>query len=246
MQIMKQYKGKLSVGLSLFSSEEDYHDYFTGVRGSFERTVRAISLLTENGIHVRVAMIMTPDNFHEIEKVSKLAEKLGAKSFTISPIIGFGRAENLKILPEIPLSAEKYGDYIRSVERLLESKGRFFERVPPGAVEYIFEFGCGAGFKNIVISPSGNVRPCLLLPEEYFLIGNIIEEGIDVFQRDIVKFFMKVKPPNPRVCRGCIYTYYCMPCIARGVQMYLKNPEGCKWGKLVNIGEWMRRVRDGG
>lgn len=56
LKLLKTYKQKIIVGISLDSVNSEVHDSFRGRKGSFAQTCKTIKLLSDHGIFVRVAM----------------------------------------------------------------------------------------------------------------------------------------------------------------------------------------------
>ncbi|MCS7366178.1 MAG: radical SAM protein, partial [archaeon GB-1867-035] len=177
VKICQKYKDVISFSITLFSDSSDYHDYFTGVPGSFDRAVNSIKMLTDAKIRVRVSMCITPQNYTKIENVIELAKKLGASSFAYSPILPFGRAS--RSYNTLKLSPNQVKMLMRKVKKLRRKYRGFIQIIPEHVVESFINIGCGAGRKSIVINPKGEVRPCIMLPSTYLYMGNVFRDSLE-------------------------------------------------------------------
>lgn len=79
--IDKAYAQKLSkiniyfVQISLYGIKKETHDFTTRAKGSFERTLQAITLLDNYGIRFRIAFLVMKHNFFEAQIFKKIAKK---------------------------------------------------------------------------------------------------------------------------------------------------------------------------
>jgi MoaA/NifB/PqqE/SkfB family radical SAM enzyme len=108
-------KGNISLQLSLDAPEAQKNDLFRGEQ-NFEKVVRAIPLLIEKGIHVRISSTMQDPSEQELEALTQYLGGLGVKSedHVIRRMVTRGRAEltNLgvaapldRLPPELTLTA---------------------------------------------------------------------------------------------------------------------------------------------
>lgn len=73
------FKGLDSVQISLYSSNKDEHEKVTLVKGSYEKTLNGIKILSQNGAKVCVSNIVTNFNYNNLESLVTLAIEKGAK-----------------------------------------------------------------------------------------------------------------------------------------------------------------------
>jgi MoaA/NifB/PqqE/SkfB family radical SAM enzyme len=78
--------GVESVQISIYSHRPEIHDAITEVPGSLQRSIHAIRLLREQGIHVDMANVLMTHNARDYDGVKALAAELGAQ-FLIDPTI---------------------------------------------------------------------------------------------------------------------------------------------------------------
>jgi len=96
-ELFKEHR--VSVGISLDGSTPAVHDRRRGLAGAFERTWRALELMTGRGIPVTVTAAVSRSNREEIPKMLDLLAGLERKAplaFKINPIMALGRARKLE------------------------------------------------------------------------------------------------------------------------------------------------------
>lgn len=80
------------IQVSVDGADKIVHDSIRGVPGSFDRCVRAIIRLKENGIPVKMATGVMQENQSQLEQLFELALFLGVETLHIGNIINIGRA----------------------------------------------------------------------------------------------------------------------------------------------------------
>lgn len=175
---MSEYKNTIIVQTDLDGSTPEMHDKIRGAARAFARVTRGIKLLASHGISVRIAMNVTKENLHDIEKTLILAKTLGAAWFTFSPVLDYGRGK----LIDTTYTKEEL-QYMEALKhRLRKEYGSFFNYITEEQVQNVFgshSKNCGAGYRAVVIGPTGKVRPCPILPEKYLTIGDLSQESIE-------------------------------------------------------------------
>ena len=106
--------GMRTVSVSLDGLKE-YHEWFRQSPGSYERTVKGIRALVENGgfAHVQITTVISHKNIGDLEAMYKEFSKIGVRSWRVINIEPIGRA---KEQPELILSKAEYKrlfDFIR-------------------------------------------------------------------------------------------------------------------------------------
>ncbi|MDI6787895.1 MAG: radical SAM protein, partial [Planctomycetota bacterium] len=75
-----------SIHISLYGANAQTHDYITGQKGSYYKTINNISLLQEAGLNIRFNYIMMKNNVNELKDMVSLAERMRVR-FDIDPLI---------------------------------------------------------------------------------------------------------------------------------------------------------------
>jgi radical SAM protein with 4Fe4S-binding SPASM domain len=235
--IISDYKDKFLIQVDLDGPNHEMHDMIRG-SGSFTDVIRAIKLLVKHGIKTRVAMNVIPATFHKIEETADLAHSLGATWFNFSPVDSLGRAKNmdltfsteevLSMIGEIPSKLdEKYPQMIKWAEqqKLLKQKN--------------VENNCGAGWRSFVLGPTGIIRPCPMLPENYLSLGNIKNTPLlDVFSNPLTAFLYDLTSPRNELCGDCKTIYNCGYCFARALFNQEKLGKSCDWALKTGLSNW--------
>lgn len=238
-EILSTYREKMVVGVSLDGSSPEIHDKLRG-KGSFYQTLNGIKNLVASRLMVRVGMTVTPSNIYDLENTIKLAKSLGAKFFSWSPVVAFGRGTTHAWSWN---SSEAMA--IHNLEkRMIEEYRDFFTVVSKETEVYFQKLGnCGLGYKNIAVSPSGKVRPCLFLSEAES-IGDLRKDSLrNVLSHPLMQFFRNLKMPAEDDCMGCKYQLVCAGCIVKPLTVIEKEGKLCVWAKTNKIGEWLGRYQ---
>ncbi|MCY8512998.1 subtilosin maturase AlbA [Bacillus atrophaeus] len=229
LEILKAYKQKIIVGISLDSVHSEVHDSFRGRKGSFAQTCKTIKLLSDHGIFVRVAMSVFEKNMWEIHDMAQKVRGLGAKAFSYNWVDDFGRGRDI-VHPT--KDAEQHRKFMEYEQNVIDE---FKDLIPIIPYERKRAANCGAGWKSIVISPFGEVRPCALFPKE-FSLGNIFHDSYEsIFDSALVHKLWKAQAPRfSEHCKKdkCPFSGYCGGCYLKGLnsnKYHRKNI--CSWAK---------------
>lgn len=178
--------------ISLHGSIAQSHDSFTGVPGSFIETIQNIERASAAGIHVATNTVIFRHNFHEVEAITKLSERLGAKYAVVSryhgpPIDGFSASE------------QELLQALKDIARLRRDRHRVAlgNCVPP-CFSSEGTGGCLAGAASFAIDSWGRVRPCVVSP---LICGNLLTESVEkIWQEDLLRAWADMIPP---LCQQC-------------------------------------------
>jgi len=227
--IIKEYKDKVLVNISLDSSNPEEHNEFRGRGDAFQRTVATIRMLAEEGIFVRVTMSVYEENIDRIESTLLLAKAAGARSFVWGPVLPFGKGKRFDTV-----SIMTSHRFIEKTEELARKYRGFVAILEGEKIEAMDYFGnCGLGWKSVTLSPDGKVRACPFLePTKNFLLGDIKKQlPHTVFKNKAIFLYRRLKSPGPQICGECKNLVFCKGCIVRGLQMARKKRVKCKWYK---------------
>lgn len=142
---------ELNVGrvqVSVYSHDAEMHDNFTGSQGSWERSVNAIRLMAESGLHVELVCSIIPDNHRELDKMRELASSLGASCSYGYPITS--RTDGDQDTHTLRLNQQELRHAILSVPN-------FFAMPEPKAKDARI---CPAAVNMCSITSSGDILPC--------------------------------------------------------------------------------------
>ena len=86
-------RNTVRLATSLYGDDVQLHDSFTGVKGSFERTLRNIERAIDLGISVRIAVVRDSNEREIIENTIEFARKLGVEFISADVVRAFGRGK---------------------------------------------------------------------------------------------------------------------------------------------------------
>ena len=146
-----------SVGCSIYAARPELHDAITLVKGSFEKSVRAIRLLRAAGIPVIAKSPLMRNTAPHWREIEALAKQLGCEyqfdlSITakndgkLSPLAH--RVDDSEVLKDI-FSSRYYKLYVGD-----EPMSTMTGPSPEASL-------CGAGASGLAVSPDGTIRPCI-------------------------------------------------------------------------------------
>lgn len=238
-ELMGKHKDTVVVQTDLDGSTPELHNKIRGAARAFERVVQGIKSLAAQEVSVRAAMNVTKENLYDIENTLILAKSLGASWFTFAPVLDYGRGKDI----DTTYTIEEL-KYLETLKHVLKNKhGSFFNFMTVEQSRNVLgnkSQNCGAGYRAVVVGPTGKVRPCPILPEEYLAIGDLNTHSVEeVFSNPVVNHLHQLELPNSATCNNCSHEGYCRNCHARGIftQASLKSP--CNWVSSNNLDQWV-------
>ena len=166
---LKKYKYHW-VQISIDGLEQEYHDSFRKLKGSWERAVQAAKYVARNGMPLKIAHCITPYNINDIDKMCDFAYSLGAACIIIGEICMSGRAAKNQ---DLLLSKEqKKILHDKFEENYSKYKGKMIIKT-----SHTVRSGLEKHFlrprSKAVIRPNGDVRLDDMAP---FIVGNILKD----------------------------------------------------------------------
>ncbi len=156
--------------ISLHGADAKAHEAFSGVKGSFAKTIKNIRRATQAGLTVHTNAVLTRYNHHQVEALVKLSQSLGAECVVFNRYIG-------QPIAAFDLPLPDFRQAIREVDRIGRENGqaKFGTCIPLCLVESSSS-GCLAGTAYCAIDPWGYVRPCNHAPQ---IAGNLLAESLE-------------------------------------------------------------------
>ncbi|MDP3057154.1 MAG: radical SAM protein [bacterium] len=206
--VTKRRAAKLSrTGLSVIQvsidGPETIHDFIRG-KGVYEKAIRAITILKNQGMNVRCAMTVNNLNFDKIEETFLAVYDLGIDWFIAFRCMQEGRAnslskltsDQLRIATETLVLLEKKYPKMISYEKLV-----FFPFLIDQSIKAIR--GCEAGRSICNITFDGKITPCphSRLP----VLGNLTNNNI----RSI---WEKTNPFSMDIVQECLVCKFSLSC----------------------------------
>ena len=213
--------GIKTVSISLDSSVPERHDEFRGVKGSWERAIRAIKALRNNDILLQVNTTVTKQNYDEIYEIMTLAEELEVENFHLFFLVPTGRGVKMDDISPVMYENMIRGTFAKIARHKLNVKPACvpqFMRIAKqmgASIKHIQAMirGCIAGLYYCRIYPTGEVTTCPYLPIK---LGNIRERSFkDIwFNSKILKNLRDFNNLRGK-CGKCDYRDVCGGCRAR-------------------------------
>jgi radical SAM protein with 4Fe4S-binding SPASM domain len=228
MEIMKEGSSKHSVQICLDGPDKKTVDATDGIPGAYEKIVQGIKIVKRHGILLRVGMVLDSESkIDMIDDTLQIAKVLGADCFLATPAINFGRARG-----QNTFSSEFMGKFMQVHQPLKEKYGKFYASESEH-IDIKSSTGCGAGHRDITVTPAGLVKICSLQPSAWFNFGHIMDiESPDTQERFCS--FSKLPAPSFESCKDCEHLNNCMKCYTRAFNLLITRAiekDQCKWYK---------------
>lgn len=206
---------KLAIGqvhISLYSANPKTHEAITNRKGSFEKSLKALRLLKDEGVEVLVKSVVLKQNRDDLLQLANLCKSLDCSlriDTNITP------AENAVRDPlSMRLSAAELKEFLADPKHfeLIVANGdseyacSWFERVETSGTV------CDVGISSAVIDAYGKVQPCALYPA----IDNIRQRSFrEIWQKnETIKKLRAINYEDRTECVSCEVLPYCTPCAA--------------------------------
>jgi radical SAM protein with 4Fe4S-binding SPASM domain len=207
----------LEVQVSLDGHEAGPHDAVRG-RGAFEKAVRGVRALVEEGAHTILSMVCHRGSLPHLEAFYDLALELGADEARFIPLKrmggALGKAQKPVSMRRLLLAA--FEMFARRPE-LLKLAGRDCFSITASACRLSARRGsCGTGRQTFLLDADGAIYPCLNTCAAEFRVANVREPGFDfartwrespVLER--VRRASDVEAMNER-CAACVVRQWCL------------------------------------
>ncbi len=173
------------VQISLYGSNPDEYQRFTGSRKSYYDVIKSIEKVNRCGVDNMLSLVLSKENLNQMEDYVKGAIAMGAKRMKFGvPSIAGRACDDLKHEKRFLLTDE---DLRFAYRQSRELKRKYYNDIHIGIwshrsqepkkpliedKKYCDMLPCGAGYISYVISQHGRLRPCELLSEDFFDLGS--------------------------------------------------------------------------
>lgn len=207
-----------SIAISL-DGPEVVHDTFRQ-KGSFQRALKAIDVLTENGIPVSVISTLHSKNVGYLNEMFEILKTKGIFGWQLQACSPMGNASKEEFSTNIDfkrvisfVEAHIHNPYFAvgvadNIGYYTVSEGSIRGNTS-GRAAFL---GCRAGLTNIGIDSVGNVRGCESMYDESFIEGNLREKSLYEIWNDTDAFSYNRKFTMEQLdgkCKGCEYGSKC-------------------------------------
>jgi radical SAM protein with 4Fe4S-binding SPASM domain len=212
-----------SIEITIYGRTKETYERVTGVKGSYERSMRGIHMLKERGLPLKLKTMAITPNKHEIWDMKRFAEKELGVEFKFDAMI------NPRIDPSpTPLAVRLTPEEVVALDlgdpkRMVEW-GRFCAQFngqpqPPEHFDELYQ--CGGGINSFAVDPYGTMSICVLSHQD----GYDLRAGS--FQEGWKHFLAKVRQKKIRKqtkCLSCEVKAMCGMCPANG-ELENQDPE---------------------
>lgn len=183
------------VQFSLYGCDEEEYKQFTGSSCALNNLIKSIEKVKRCNVDHILSVVLSKNNIYKMEPYIKAAIQMGANRIKFGVPTPVGRAadntidnDNSFVLTIDEMrQAYRESRYLKTKYKNDISVGiwshRSIEPKKPLLPDKKFQnmLPCGGGYLSYVISQDGKLRPCELLPEEYFNLGDyrMLEQYID-------------------------------------------------------------------
>lgn len=160
--IAKKLKlSNLDIQVSIDGDIAEIHDAMRGMKGAFDRAIRGIKLLQEEGNEVSVCTTATKLNVDRIPNIVQLMQNLSVENYRVQGFMPIGRGKtNTERLRLSPQRMKELVEYLVSRNIAVSSYKLTLKSPPTDLVDYYQSGSCSAAISSCSITSEGNVVPC--------------------------------------------------------------------------------------
>src|SRR5271154_7248868 len=204
-----------AIEITLYGATRETYEALTQVRGSFDRCMRAIDLLLERNLPLKLKTVPTSINRHEVYEMKRYAESRGVE-FKFDPLVNprIDCSQSplaIRLSPEDAVSLEFHDS-----KRMEDYRRMALEDLAAGAKEFTSEstrYFCGGGVNGCAVDPTGTMTICVISHQQgYNIREGSFREGWEGPIRDI----RAQKKTRPTICDRCQIQSLCSMCPANG------------------------------
>jgi radical SAM protein with 4Fe4S-binding SPASM domain len=242
-EILDKYRHKAYVQISIDGSNEEVSARVRQKHNTFDKTMATIRRLVELDVLLRVAVVVTQDNVHDLRNMARLMSDTGVTMFAMTVADGIGRGSELTypdgkslvnytsphaadVMKTVAEVSVEFQEMLYNIRRVQQE----YEKMFPGEDVKLALNNCGAGHKNVAIRANGDVTGCQYMQDRVAHLGNIFDGDLaDPFNglknRLMREFY---KDSNDPSCMHCSFNGHCANCMVR---IYESNRERLASGK---------------
>ena len=210
-------KPPVRLNITLYGASNETYARLCGNPNGFTQTTRAIRLLQEAGIGVKLNGSLTPYNCDDLEEMFAFAEREGlilqATSYMFPPM----RRDRAAIGTNDRFTPEDAAYYAAKIEALTRGRERFLGtqpdalHIPSECEETEGEpMRCRAGRSSFWVTWDGRLMPCGMIETEH--APNVFETGFDEAWKQAYESVEAIRLPPE--CKACEAKGYCLSCAA--------------------------------
>jgi radical SAM protein with 4Fe4S-binding SPASM domain len=204
-----------SIEITMYGATRETYEALTQVRGSFDRCMRAIDLLLERKLPLKLKTVPTSINQHEVYEMKRYAESRGVE-FKFDPLVNprIDCSQSplaVRLSPEEVVALEFYdtrrqNDYRKMAE---DDLAVGVKEVGSDATRYF----CGGGVNGCAVDPTGTMTICVISHQQGY---NIREGSFREGWEGRIQEIRAQKKTRPTICDRCQIQSLCSMCPANG------------------------------
>lgn len=215
---LKKYP-PVRINISLYGKNNETYERLCGNKNGFSQTERAIKLLKEAGIPLKLNCSVTPHNADDLEGIADFANKnglvLSAATYMFPPV----RRDSTMTGKNDRFSPETAAYYAAFAEYLTLGKERFLKHGdnikisgdPDDNCASVGEgIGCRAGKCSFWVTWQGYLTPCGMFPTDKE--NNVFKKGFNACWQAVKAKTAAIR--LPKECAGCDLKQSCHACAA--------------------------------
>ena len=179
--------------VSLDCQQPDVHDKQRGVEGAWKNAVEGIRNLRKAGIHVMATAVMNSETLKYFGETKRFLQAI-ADTVKIEAVMPTGQKVDNMLSPD---------QYYRLLKLRNMREGQLSEFI-------FFKERCPIG-TTPVITPTGDVYPCILTKYQELKLGNVRKTSLgDIYDHsDTLSELLECTVDKIESCRDCWNRYYC-------------------------------------
>lgn len=203
--------GMQRVAFSLDHSNEQAHDTFRGVQGSYQWTMAGIAAAQQAGMEIQIGTTVSQYNKHDLPRIAEKLQDMGIALWSVFFLVPTGRAKIADMLT--PAECEGVMNWLADYSQtaafpIKATEGPHYRRIllQRGA-KMLPTMGVNDGKGFAFISHIGEVNPSGFLP---WPAGNVREQSLAEIYRDSEVFRMLRDPAQLKGrCGACEFKSIC-------------------------------------
>lgn len=208
------------VAISLDFIEPELHDNFRGVKDTWMKAMEGLKNSAKAGLYLQVNITLSKLNYHELEQLLLLSDKLNSHVVLLYQFQPFGRGREVESLALTP------SEYLKVIKTIIKLQRQLETLIIPIGLPQYFAYlsnkaptlskmftGCIAGRGMFYVKWYGDAWPCAFLQIK---VGNVLEEpAIEIWKRNELLIKLRDRGNLKEPCRSCSYRESCGGCRSR-------------------------------
>lgn len=205
------------INITLYGPDEETYHNLCHYKEGYSRTMRAVELLRERGVDVKLASSATKANGGQMDRIHACGEKLNVPLHVDTYMMPATREHGM------PYALQSRLDPVQAAEVRIACLKRemgedMFRQYVEQSLDMVEHFvpsdtgdrmNCYAGSCSFTVNWQGNMRPCVVLAEPSV---SVFEQGFEAAWQQIREHCQAVRL-NPK-CKACRLRPLCRTCAA--------------------------------